>query len=462
MWISQVKAIFAVYLQYFKSNWVYVLLLLIAPSISVLVSKTGYYSGQIPPMTSLGNIPLNLFLGAFPLLILALDMLATLKESKRYSLFRRLGLIDSAFWFTTLFILMVFIFVCTATFTISIVWIIEDLTVPWMVLCMLQFALCFGLVSTGLLFGSMVSNDIVVGALWMMELFFNTAETPMTYLPEGMPLIAFSARIFPLVRYLYLFFFPGPEYGKCWGDIFAHVVPMFANNNTTTPVTLESIFLNSYARYNQTAILFPDRYASLPSLFGSWSLMIAFGILKVLLAMYLMQTPLGSSDYSQSFSYMLKSSYWFPKRTVETSVCVQDLKKMYDRDGTAALDGISYEFKKGNVYVLLGSNGAGKSTLCGIITGLISATSGAASILGYSLDQVHFARRNLGVCNQHCTLMQDLTALQHIQYYISFRGVKLESKSVVEFAVELLKKVNLEKHLNQKVNEFSGGSTYFI
>ena len=60
---------------------------------------------------------------------------------------------------------------------------------------------------------------------------------------------------------------------------------------------------------------------------------------------------------------------------------VRDLKKTYP-NGVAALKGISLRVQAGDFYALLGPNGAGKSTLIGIVTSLVNATSGEASVFG--------------------------------------------------------------------------------
>jgi ABC-2 type transport system ATP-binding protein len=128
----------------------------------------------------------------------------------------------------------------------------------------------------------------------------------------------------------------------------------------------------------------------------------------------------------------------------------------YDRDNTCALDQFDFEFHKGNVYVLLGEKGAGKSTLCEIVTGIFRPVSGTGTIIGYDLDSLINARQVLGVCTQHPTLIPDFTALEHVSFYVSFRDIQLQM-SMTEYATQLLKKVNLEKHLREHVSQFSGG-----
>jgi hypothetical protein len=285
------------------------------------------------------------------------------------------------------------------------------------VLISLQFGLAFSLVSTGLFFGSIISSDIAAGGIWLLSYFVSDREMPFFYWTEGAPLAVLSWRIWLAVRYIFLFFLPGGEYSKCWGDIFAHVVPVFQNYKETIPVTYESFFENAYARYNQTALFNSETFATLPSPFVSFIFMLSFSILKVLLAIYLIKTSFGANGYELSFSYIFKISYWFQQKEESDKVVLENITKVYAKETKPALDNINFSFEKGNVYVLLGSNGAGKSTICGVITGLFSADSGSATVLGYSLEQLHYAGNKIGIRNQHTNLIPNFTAIDNIQFY---------------------------------------------
>src|SRR5665648_1270645 len=68
-----------------------------------------------------------------------------------------------------------------------------------------------------------------------------------------------------------------------------------------------------------------------------------------------------------------------------SALIIQDLKKIYST-GTEALKGVSFRVPEGDFFALLGPNGAGKSTTIGIVTSLITKTSGKVSVFGYDLD----------------------------------------------------------------------------
>ena len=83
---------------------------------------------------------------------------------------------------------------------------------------------------------------------------------------------------------------------------------------------------------------------------------------------------------------------------------IQSLTKTY-KNGVQALKGIHLNVKKGDFFALLGANGAGKSTTIGLITSLLTKTSGHIRIQGYDLDtHPNEAKSRLGVVPQEFNL----------------------------------------------------------
>ena len=89
-------------------------------------------------------------------------------------------------------------------------------------------------------------------------------------------------------------------------------------------------------------------------------------------------------------------------------------------------EGMSLDIYDGQITCLLGHNGAGKTTLINILTGLISADSGQAKIYGYNIRdpiQLQKIRSMVGVCSQENTLIDPLSAREHLTVFAGLKGV---------------------------------------
>lgn len=121
-----------------------------------------------------------------------------------------------------------------------------------------------------------------------------------------------------------------------------------------------------------------------------------------------------------------------------------------------AVDDISFEVEKGQIFAFLGPNGAGKSTTIKMLTTLLQPTSG--SILINSADPVKEqdkVRKSFGIVFQDPSLDEELTAYENM----SFHGVlyKIPKKIREERIKELLEIVELTDRKNDLVKTFSGG-----
>jgi ABC-2 type transport system ATP-binding protein len=112
-----------------------------------------------------------------------------------------------------------------------------------------------------------------------------------------------------------------------------------------------------------------------------------------------------------------------------------------------AVDHISFEIFKGEIFGFLGANGAGKTTAMRMLTGLSIPTSGNATIAGFNVyKQTENIKKNIGYMSQKFSLYEDLTVLENLQFYGGIYGlskIEIERKSQT-----LIKDLNLEK--NQK------------
>ncbi len=133
---------------------------------------------------------------------------------------------------------------------------------------------------------------------------------------------------------------------------------------------------------------------------------------------------------------------------------VRDLTKRFN--GLTAVDGISFEVEKGEIFALLGPNGAGKSTTIKILTTILSPSGGQVRINGHDpLKDPDAVRRSFGIVFQDPSLDDDLTALENMELH----GVlyKVPTKIRRERTEMLLKLVDLWDRRNDQAKTFSGG-----
>ena len=137
------------------------------------------------------------------------------------------------------------------------------------------------------------------------------------------------------------------------------------------------------------------------------------------------------------------------------ALVVTNVTKKY-ASGTEALKDVSLTVPAGDFYALLGPNGAGKTTLIGLVTGLVSKTSGAISVFGYSTDtETEKAKTMIGLVGQEVNFNPFEKPLDIVVNQAGYYGV---SRSVaLPRAEKLLTDLGLYEKRNGKAMELSGG-----
>ncbi len=134
-----------------------------------------------------------------------------------------------------------------------------------------------------------------------------------------------------------------------------------------------------------------------------------------------------------------------------TPIEVESLVKKYG--DLAAVDGISFKVKRGEVFSFLGPNGAGKTTTVEILECLRKLTAGEASVLGLDVkksgDQTEI-RKRIGVLPQDFNTFELLTVKETLQYYGKMYDHSLP-------ADDLIKLIDLEPYRNMYFQHLSGG-----
>jgi len=120
--------------------------------------------------------------------------------------------------------------------------------------------------------------------------------------------------------------------------------------------------------------------------------------------------------------------------------------------GRNAVDGISFEVEKGEIFGFLGPNGAGKSTTQNVLTGLLPVQKGSVEVAGRDMKLPGHDLYNLiGVSFENPNIYLKLTGLENLQFFAS-----LYDRETADL-MSLLRKVGLEEAAHQRVGAYSKG-----
>src|SRR5512136_3286764 len=121
-----------------------------------------------------------------------------------------------------------------------------------------------------------------------------------------------------------------------------------------------------------------------------------------------------------------------------------------------AVDNISFEIEKGEIFGLLGPNGAGKTTTLSMLATLLRPDDGDALVMGHSVRRDPMAvKAVLGVVPQEIALYEDLSADENLTFWgkmYGLRGARLRQR-----VNEVLELIGLSDRANGRVGTFSGG-----
>lgn len=115
-----------------------------------------------------------------------------------------------------------------------------------------------------------------------------------------------------------------------------------------------------------------------------------------------------------------------------------------------AVDEVSFEVHKGEIFGFLGANGAGKTTAMRMLCGLLIPSSGEASVAGFDVyRETEEIKKNIGYMSQKFSLYDDLTVKENIQFYGGIYG--LTDKQIKEKSEELIEKLGLQREAKKLV-----------
>jgi ABC-2 type transport system ATP-binding protein len=121
-----------------------------------------------------------------------------------------------------------------------------------------------------------------------------------------------------------------------------------------------------------------------------------------------------------------------------------------------AVDDVSFNVEKGQIFGFLGPNGSGKSTLIRVLCGLLAPTMGRAFLDGLEVaTRIEEIRRRIGYMAQGFTLYDDLSAYENIRFYAMVYG--LEGKRLKDRIQAVVNLVGIEEYMDRRAAALSGG-----
>jgi len=138
----------------------------------------------------------------------------------------------------------------------------------------------------------------------------------------------------------------------------------------------------------------------------------------------------------------------------ENVIHVENLTKMFG-DFTA-VNAISFEVKKGEIFGFLGANGAGKTTAMKMLIGISTPTSGEANVAGFNVNtHPESIKKSIGYMSQKFALYDDLTVKENITFFGGIYG--LTRKQIKEKRCQLVEELGLQEIVNELVSSLPLG-----
>ena len=138
----------------------------------------------------------------------------------------------------------------------------------------------------------------------------------------------------------------------------------------------------------------------------------------------------------------------------EIVIHAEELTKTF---GTfTAVDHISFDVRRGEVFGFLGANGAGKTTAMRMLCGLSRPTSGIGTVAGYDfVRQAEKIKRNIGYMSQKFSLYEDLRVWENIRLYAGIYG--MHDREIAEKTDALLERLHFTRERNTMVSQLPLG-----
>jgi ABC-2 type transport system ATP-binding protein len=141
-------------------------------------------------------------------------------------------------------------------------------------------------------------------------------------------------------------------------------------------------------------------------------------------------------------------------REKQHAVVVRDLERRFG--DFVAVNRVSFEVKRGEIFGFLGPNGAGKSTTIRMLCGILAPTGGNGTVAGFDVrTQAELIKTRIGYMSQRFSLYEDLTVEENIDFYSGIYRIPAEKKQArKEWVIEM---AGLGEHRRSRTAILSGG-----
>lgn len=138
----------------------------------------------------------------------------------------------------------------------------------------------------------------------------------------------------------------------------------------------------------------------------------------------------------------------------DIAISVNGLTKRFG--SFTAVDGISFEVEKGEIFGFLGANGAGKTTAMRMLCGLSYPTSGSGTVAGYDITrQAEQIKRHIGYMSQKFSLYEELTVSENLTLFSTIYG--MTDKAIKEKTSEVFSTLGMENMRDTLVKDIPTG-----
>ncbi len=152
-------------------------------------------------------------------------------------------------------------------------------------------------------------------------------------------------------------------------------------------------------------------------------------------------------------------------RAADSIISVNGLVKRYKKANQNAVDGISFNVRRGELFALLGPNGAGKTTTISVLTTTLAPTAGRVTINGHDLvADAASVRRSIGIIFQQPSLDLNLTAEENVRLHAILYGLfpfrpaySMMPRAYRDEVHRLASVVGIDADLFKPIKTFSGG-----